>query len=439
MNEDTQTHDVEYPWRATLVATLLPINVLSASVLPVVIWVFTSDLLVRVVVDAVLLVILVASVLELTRPRLGTRGRAWLLVLGFLVLTLLGYAMVGFIAACALLACATLLVARVLLGRRALLVLVCVLFVSTSLIAWATVTDWFPWQVPAIDVSLHEPAAWMRTIIISIFLLFFIGLLVGFIVDKVEATMRDNARLYREAQQALRLRDEFLSIASHELRTPIATLKLASEGLSSGRIPATPQNLQRSLGLVRRNVERLTVLVGQLLDVSRIETGHLDLVLEDVELSALVREVVELFGERSGQQGALSVEVESPARGRWDRSRLEQVVTALVANALEFGAGKPVEVSVRCKQGFALLEVRDRGVGIPPELVPHIFERFARGSRPQRSGGLGLGLFIVRSIVEAMGGTIRVDSIVGEGTTFTVALPASDPHPAGQSMPGASP
>src|SRR5690606_28988217 len=121
-------------------------------------------------------------------------------------------------------------------------------------------------------------------------------------------------------------------------RTPVAALRLATEGLVSGRLSATPANLQRSLAIVQRNVGRMSNLVGQLLDLSRSETGRLDLTLEEVELSTLVREVVELFSAPPSAS-PITLDVAPALRGLWDRSRLEQVVVNLLSNAQKFGAG----------------------------------------------------------------------------------------------------
>jgi predicted ATPase/signal transduction histidine kinase len=240
----------------------------------------------------------------------------------------------------------------------------------------------------------------------------------------------DNARLYGQAQEGIRVREEFLSVASHELRTPTAGLMLSLESLVAARRRAQradPHTTNKLLDLLVRQGKRLVRLSGDLLDASRIEAGRLSLRLEEVDLVALVGDVVEQFKldlERSGSRLSMrSVEV----RGRWDRGRLEQVVTNLLSNAVKFGEGKPIEVSLGQEGGLARLVVKDAGIGISPQLQARIFDRFQRAVSSEHYGGLGLGLYISRRIVEAHGGSIRVESRPDAGSTFTVELPV-EPH-----------
>jgi signal transduction histidine kinase len=243
----------------------------------------------------------------------------------------------------------------------------------------------------------------------------------------------DNARLYREAQEAIRIREEFLSIASHEMYTPITSLLLVVESLrrnlEHGSTEASAQ-LKRSLAIAERQGRRLAMLVRSLLDVSRIQGGRLVLDLDGVELGALVREVTGHLAADLAHAGCeLELELDAGIEGRWDRLRLEQVVTNLISNALKYGAGKPVTVAVRRSATHARLEVRDRGIGIPPEAQAKLFSPFERAVSFRQYGGLGLGLFICRRIVEAHGGTIGVRSAPGQGATFTVELPLLLPQP----------
>ncbi len=241
----------------------------------------------------------------------------------------------------------------------------------------------------------------------------------------------DNARLYGQAQEGIRLREEFLSVASHELRTPAAGLMLSLESLVHSRSraqAASRRSTDRLVDLLVRQGKRLVRLSGDLLDVSRIEACRFSLELEEVDLAALVADVVEqlrLDLERSGSE--LSLKRRTEVRGRWDRGRLEQVVTNLLSNALKFGEGKPIEVSIGQEGGLARLAVRDAGIGISPPLQAHIFDRFQRAVSAEHYGGLGLGLYISRRIVEAHGGSIRVESQPGAGATFTVELPREGP------------
>jgi signal transduction histidine kinase len=236
----------------------------------------------------------------------------------------------------------------------------------------------------------------------------------------------DNARLYAQSQASVQVRDQFLSVASHELRTPLTSLNMTVDALLDNTIQATPENLRKALSITRRQIKRLTLLVDELLDVSRITAGRLALELDDVDLSAVVREVLDRFeGELSRSGTSVSFDGR-PLVGRWDKSALDQVVTNLMSNALKFGAGKPIEITADGADGRATLVVTDHGIGIPSDRLPHIFERFERAVSAQQYGGLGLGLYIARAIVDAFGGTIQAQSAgPGAGATFTVQLPRS--------------
>jgi PAS domain S-box-containing protein len=238
----------------------------------------------------------------------------------------------------------------------------------------------------------------------------------------------DNARLYREARQAIRLREEFLSIASHELKTPITALQLLVHSLQSGleRSPAglAPERLRRGLELVGRQAKRQTQLVNELLDVSRISAGRLELCPEPLDLAALVREVAERFEPELGPTGTLlELVLTQDARGSWDRLRLDQVLTNLLSNAVKYGRGHPVRVELTATPERVRLDVRDSGIGIAAEHLSRLFHRFERAVSERNYGGFGLGLWIARQIVEAMGGHISVRSTLGVGSTFTVELP----------------
>jgi signal transduction histidine kinase len=242
----------------------------------------------------------------------------------------------------------------------------------------------------------------------------------------------ENARLYREAREAVRARDEFLSIASHELKTPLTTLQLQIQGLARKLKSASEdpvfQGLAARVGTSERQVERLTGLINNLLDISRITAGRLDLDLEPVDLAAVVREAAARFRDDLARAGSvLELHADGECAGEWDRLRLEQVVMNLLSNAAKYGAGRPITIVVDGSETTARFSIRDHGIGIPAEHQGRIFERFERAVSDRHYGGLGLGLWIVRQIVDAFGGTIEVESKSGEGSTFTVLLPRAVP------------
>ena len=239
------------------------------------------------------------------------------------------------------------------------------------------------------------------------------------------AVALENRRLYASAREAIRLREEFLAIASHELRTPLAALQLQLDGLArlvaelAGVDPRIPSRLDRA----NRSVQRLSSLVESLLDISRIAVDQIRLAREDLDLGELVREVVERLRPGAERAGT-SLTLDAPAvRGRWDPIRLDQVLTNLLSNAIKYGAGQPVEVRVAERGDAAEIAVIDRGIGIAAEDVARIFDRFERAVPLRHYGGLGLGLYLARTIVEAHGGTVRALPTAGGGATFVVTLP----------------
>lgn len=220
------------------------------------------------------------------------------------------------------------------------------------------------------------------------------------------------------------MRDEFLSIAAHELNTPLTSLKLMVQALTRAPAAPPPEKVARGLNLADRQIVRLTRLVDDLLDVSQLQAGRLALHLEEVDLAGVARDVVEQLGGTAGASGStIALEASGPVVGIWDRMRLEQVVANLLSNAVKFGASKPIEVRVQRAADHAVLVVTDRGIGIAPDRVGHIFERFERAVSSHDYGGLGLGLYIAHVIVSAFGGTIAVESTLGKGSTFVVDLP----------------
>ncbi|WP_437675264.1 PAS domain S-box protein [Sorangium sp. So ce131] len=238
---------------------------------------------------------------------------------------------------------------------------------------------------------------------------------------------QERERLLRSLQEAVRVRDEFLSIASHELKTPLTALLLQVESLRRairlGRAPEGAAQLGPKLATIHRSVFRLSALVNELLDVSRISARGLPLHAEDFDLVALLRESIERFQETPGQGSPIRLLGSPEVLVRWDRSRTEQVITNLLSNAVKYGAGAPIDVHVEADEARVRFAVQDRGIGIAPGDQARIFERFQRAASVMHYGGFGLGLWIVRLIVEQHGGAVRVESAPGRGATFSVELP----------------
>ena len=234
----------------------------------------------------------------------------------------------------------------------------------------------------------------------------------------------ENARLYHEAREAVRKREDFLSIASHELKTPLTSLKLTVAALDrEAARGGVPDSFRSWLKRIQTQSSRLATLVDQLLDVSRLSAGRLVLHREPVDLSELAAEVVHRFADEAARLGTtVTLEAPGPVSVSADRHLLDQVLTNLVSNALKYGGGTPVQVQVDCERE-PRLRVWDRGPGVSPEEQDRIFERFERGQLAEGRVGMGLGLWIVREIVTAHQGTVRVESRPGTGATFEVSIP----------------
>ena len=248
-------------------------------------------------------------------------------------------------------------------------------------------------------------------------------------ITERKRTQLERELLYREAVDAVRARDEFLSVASHELRTPLSALQLQIEMLllpprRSPKVVLSREQMKPKLEKAFKQIERLTRLIEELMDVSRITAGRLRLELEEIDLAAVVRDVVGRLGEEASRtHSSIEVSAVTPVVGMWDLIRVEQVVTNLLTNAFKFGGGKPIEIAVEERGPIGRLVVVDHGIGIAPEDVERIFHRYEQAISSRTVGGLGLGLYIARQIIEAHGGTIRVESQPGAGSTFTIDLP----------------
>ncbi|HEU4406097.1 MAG TPA: PAS domain S-box protein [Polyangiaceae bacterium] len=256
--------------------------------------------------------------------------------------------------------------------------------------------------------------------------------------DVSERKRAEQGRLrLAQAQEALRLRDEFLSVASHELRTPLTALQLQLEWLrrASAREgePLTREKVAEKVGRASRNAERLAELVRTLLDVSRIANRTLSLRREEFDLVAAVGDLVDDLREPARGAGSeIVVESSGPVPGAWDRSRVEQVLLNLLINAIKYGAGRPVAVAVEADEAWARVTVRDGGPGVRPEDAVRIFDRFERAVSAQHYGGLGLGLYIARYLARAHGGDVELLREGGPGAAFRLALPRRPPEGEGR-------
>lgn len=247
------------------------------------------------------------------------------------------------------------------------------------------------------------------------------------VIQLVRSNADERAALVRDLDEAVRARDDFLALASHELRTPLNALSLSVQSLvaRAGAL-GLPAVASDKLAIAERQVERLDVSIGALLDVSRITSGRLFMELEDgVDLVAVAHDVVEKYGE---QAASAKCEVRlggdlGPIAGRWDKARLEQIVGNLLSNAIKYGPGRPIDIELSADERCAEIVVRDYGIGIPSDKQAAVFERFERAVLQSEYGGVGLGLWIVREVVSAMGGHVTVESRPGEGASFSVSIP----------------
>lgn len=229
---------------------------------------------------------------------------------------------------------------------------------------------------------------------------------------------------------AIQSRDEFLSIASHELKTPITSLKLQLQMTKrrlpevEGDLPGIVLKLKKAIEASTIQVDRLTALIEDLLDVSRIQSGKIGFTFEPFSVSEVVHEIIERFAEQlEAAMCPVELQIDPNLVGEWDRSRFEQVIVNLVSNCIKYAAGKPLKILAETRNGRARITIEDQGPGIPEDKQAKIFERFERATSSRNISGLGLGLFIVRRIVEGHSGTIRVESSEGKGTAFIIDLP----------------
>ena len=262
------------------------------------------------------------------------------------------------------------------------------------------------------------------------------GEFIGFIGSCVDITDRKIIEMERDSllahlQESLKARDEFLSIASHELNTPITSLKLKLQMLqhyhnNSTKKDLNPDKITQFYTTANSQVDALASLVTNLLDVSKINSTHLELEREYVDVSDLVLKTTLEFSEELKNKGiTLNTHIGPNLKASIDAFRFRQVVTNLLSNAIKYGANKPIEVSLSAKGNELHLSVIDKGIGIDISDHARIFNRFERAVSPRNFGGLGLGLFISQRIIEAHNGRIEVESQIQEGSHFSAMIPMS--------------
>jgi two-component system sensor histidine kinase VicK len=260
---------------------------------------------------------------------------------------------------------------------------------------------------------------------------------VGIVEDITERKQveQERTRLFHEAQEAVRVREDFLTIASHELKTPLTPLSLRLANLERRLERGEPVD-SSSLRHARQHLLRLTALINDLLDASRVESGGLALHPQPTRLDSLAEHVIRVTeGLHDAEHRILFHAPATPLQVMGDPYRLEQVIANLLENALKYSPdGGTIDVSLEPRGDMALLSVTDPGIGIPADQQQHLFERYfrARNVSPHSYGGLGLGLYICHDIVSRHGGRIWVESQVGRGSTFYVALPTL---PSAQAQP----
>lgn len=250
-----------------------------------------------------------------------------------------------------------------------------------------------------------------------------------------EALLKQLQNTQNELEQAVRMRDDFMSIVAHEVRTPLNGLILETQlrKMHLARDNAAAFTLDKMHAMVdrdERQIKSLIRLIEDMLDVSRIRTGKLSIRPSRLDLVQLVKNLLQNFTPQvETAESSVTLTADQPVVGNWDEFRIEQVISNLLTNALRYGAKSPIDVRVYNHDGQARVEVQDRGIGISEENQQRIFQQFERVSAKAVVAGLGLGLFISEQIVAAHGGSITVESRIGEGALFRVCLPLQENSP----------
>lgn len=251
--------------------------------------------------------------------------------------------------------------------------------------------------------------------------------------EALEATQLERTKLEKltlDLQAAVTARDEFLSIASHELKTPLTSLKLQTQmakrkaSHKDSEEQLSPDKMLKIITQSEKQVERLTYLIDDMLDISRISTGKLTFRLEQFDMESVIHDVVERLGPIVEEASCeIQLQLKGPMIGIWDRDRIEQVFINLLSNAVRYGAGKPIKIIAEMVNNEVVVKVVDHGIGIAKSDLKRIFKLYERAISSNEVSGLGLGLFIVKEMVIRHSGSIDVESVEGLGSTFIVRLP----------------
>lgn len=248
-------------------------------------------------------------------------------------------------------------------------------------------------------------------------------------VEALEESRRALRATQAELERSVRMRDDFMSMVAHELRTPLNTLFLETQlremQLAKGNRDAfSEENLRKMVARDGRQIHSMIRLINDMVDVSRIRSGKLSIRPADTELQSLLARIVSDLAQRTeAAGGTITLDAPSAVAGVWDEFRVEQIIINLLTNALRYGGSKPVTITLRKREGWADIEVRDQGVGISPEDQLRIFKPFERAGTKDVREGLGLGLYIARQLAESHGGTLNVWSVPDQGAAFTLTLP----------------
>ncbi|MCE3605952.1 hybrid sensor histidine kinase/response regulator [Massilia sp. P8910] len=253
-------------------------------------------------------------------------------------------------------------------------------------------------------------------------------------VAELEESRRELRATQVELERSLKMRDDFMSMVAHELRTPLNTLFLETQlrgmQLDKGNMAAfSEENMRKMVARDGRQIQSMIRLINDMVDVSRIRSGKLSIRPAETELSALLSRIVSDLAQRTeAAGGTIELHAPAPVAGVWDEFRVEQIIINLLTNALRYGGSKPVKISLEARDGYAIIVVRDQGVGIAPEDQLRIFAPFERAGTKDVREGLGLGLYIARQLAESHDGTLDVDSAPNQGAAFRLTLPLHGSH-----------